>query len=211
MSSGFATAATNPYATPQCLSEAADASPAAAKTKHGSLAIVFAGFLLVLGGYFTSNIFLIADLYHVPFGPNGKVLSSPFAATFSTPAQQWMLYGACAAATIAGCIMVGSQAFNPLAAVAYIMCPLMAGIYLVASPLRIAQKWAFPVATFYLAVGSCLAGTGIIRLGNLYGQPGSGFEPVGASMLTEVGLALFVGAVVKLACTAPAQPIPASA
>lgn len=186
----------NPYASPSVESRSTPIT-ATPVTKPGSLAIILAGFVLLLAGYFTSNLFLIADLYHIGFGPNGKVIASPLAAAFNTPAQQWMLYVAFAAAFIAGAVMIGSQRFNPMAVVCFVMCPLAGGVYLIASPLRIAQKHAEPVAALYLLVGSCLFCTGATRMFLLYGQNTNGFAPVAASMMTEVGLALVVGSAVK--------------
>src|SRR5688572_6612578 len=157
MSTAFGNSFENPYASP--VPENRPAAAAAPAEKPGSLGVFFAGFILLLGGYFTSNIFLIADLYHVPFGPNGKVIASPFAETFSTAPQQWMLYAACAAAFVAGVVMIGSQRFNPMTFVAYIMCPLVGLIYLIASPLRMVQKHADVVSAVYLLIGSCLVFT----------------------------------------------------
>jgi hypothetical protein len=186
----------NPYASPRLESGPAP-SPPTPVAKPGSLVIILVGFMLVLGGYLTSNLFLISDLYQVGFGPDGKVLSSPFAAAFSTPGQQWMLYAACAAAFIAGAIMVGSQPFNPMAVVCYAMCPLICFIFIVAWPLRVVQKYADAVAAFDLLVGSSLLFTGATRMFLLYGQRGGGFEPVAASMMTEAGLALMLGSALK--------------
>jgi hypothetical protein len=195
MSSSFTGYAENPYASPQGLSEV-DVKPETAKP--GSLAIVFGGFVLLLVGYLTSNLFLISDLYNVPFGPDDKPVPSPFAIAFTSPAALWGAYSLGAAAAIAGAVMIASQAFNPLAVVCYMFCPIAAASWLVGSPLRVARSWAMPVATLYLAVGSCLAGVGIIQLVSLYGQPNVSFAPVAASMITEVGLALIVGAGIKL-------------
>jgi hypothetical protein len=198
MSTAFAESFQNPYASPAPESRPAPAAIPA--EKPGSIAIFFAGFILLLGGYFTSNIFLIADLYHVPFGPNGKAIPSPFAASFSTAPQQWMLYAACAAGFVAGVILIGSQRFNPMTLVACIMCPLVGLIILIASPLRIARKYAEPVAAVYLLIGSCLAFTGLTQMFRLYGAANDGFAPVAASLMAEAGLAFIIGALIKFWC-----------
>src|SRR5687768_3114420 len=123
MSTAFADSLQNPYASPA--QEIRPAAVAAAAEKPGSLALFFLGFILLLGGYFTSNIFLISDLYNVPFGPNGKAIPSPFASAAGTAPQQWLLYAAFAAAFVVGAVLIGSQRFNPLTFVAHIMCPLV--------------------------------------------------------------------------------------
>lgn len=167
--------------------------------KPGSFLIVSLGFVLLLGGYFVS-IFIISDLYQVGFGPNGEAIPSPFAASLETPIQQWMLYGVSALATIAGLIMIGSQRFNPFAAVAYIMCPLVGMTFLVGWPLRAvkADGVAVAVVGIYLATGSCLAAVGIMRLVSLYGEPGGAFGAVGGSIMAQAGLALAFGALLKM-------------
>jgi hypothetical protein len=199
MSTLLADQVQNPYASPGL---EGGRPPAAVKpTVVGSLAMVFGGFFLVLLGYFTSNLFLIGDLYKVGMGPDGQSISSPFALFATTPVEQWLLYALCASAFIAGAVMIGSQRFNPLAVVIYVMCPLVGAIYMVATPLRIVSgKYAELVAALYLLVGSCLAFTGITRLFLLYGRPGQEFAPILASMMAEVGLTLIVGAVVKFWC-----------
>jgi hypothetical protein len=187
----------NPYASPQPCADSRPAPAEAAKPAPGSLFAILGGFALLLVGYFTSNLLVISDLYHIGFGPDGDI-PSPLAAFFKTPGQQWAMYCLSAAATIAGCILFGSQRYNPLAIVCYIMCPLACLVFLIASPLRLAKKLALPVATVYLIVGGCLSGIGMMRLFSLYGQPESDFAPVLASMATQVGLALAIGAILKL-------------
>jgi hypothetical protein len=204
MSVALADLADNPYASPSAVAAPAPAAPAA-DARPGSLVLIVVGFVLVLVGYITSNFFLISDLYHVGFGPGGKEIPSPFAPVFSTPALQWMLYLASASAFVAGAVMIGSQRFNPLAVVAYVMCPLIGIIHLVGAPLRIAKKYAEAVATVYLLIGSCLAFTGATQMFRLYGLADPGMAPVGASLLSEVGLAFVVGAALKFCC------LPASA
>src|SRR5262245_375347 len=168
MSTTFADAFENPYASPSSTPKAPPAPAPAAKAKPGSLAIIFPGFILLLVGYLCSNLFLISDLYQVGFGPGGKVIPSPFAMAFQTPAQQWMVYLATASAFVAGAVMFGSQRFNPITVVCYMMCPLAGAIFLIASPLRIVQKYAEPVAAIYLLIGSCLVFTGATRMFLLY-------------------------------------------
>jgi hypothetical protein len=202
MSTMLADRVPNPYASPGL-----ERTPAPAPTKPttavGSLAMVFGGFILVLAGYFTSNLFLIGDLYKIGMGPEGKPIASPFALLGTTPVEQWLLYALCASAFIAGAVMIGSQRFNPMAVVCYVMCPLVGAIYLVGSPLRIApKKYAEIVAAVYLLGGSCLAFTGVTRLFLLYGRTGQEMAPILASMMTEVGLALILGAIVKFWCAA---------
>jgi len=188
----------NPYASPQVCETPHRAQLQQEKPQPGSLALILGGFFMLLIGYLTSNLFVIGDLYHLAFGPDNQHIASPFAALFSSPAQEWGLYCLCAGATIAGCVMFGSQRYNPLAIVCYMMCPIASLIFLVAAPLRLARKTALPVAAIYLAVGGCLAGTGITQLVSLYGRPNLNFEPPLASMMAEVGLAFVVGAILKL-------------
>ena len=195
MSTVVADSFQNPYASP--VPETRPAPATVPAEKPGSLGLIFGGFVLLLAGYFTSNLFLIFDLYHVPFGSDGQVIPSPLAAAASTAAQRWLLYVVCASAFVSGAVMIGSQRFNPMAVVCYVMCPLIGLIYLIASPLRMARKHAEAVATVYLLIGSCLAFTGGIQLFRLYGLPTNGFAPVGASLMTEAGLVLIVGAIIK--------------
>jgi hypothetical protein len=196
MSISFADAAQNPYASPSLEASSAPVETAPSPTP-GSLAIIFPGFVLLLVGYFMSNLLLIGDLYHIGMGPQGQVVASPLAAICRTAPEQWLLYVLCAAAFVAGAVMIGSQRFNPMAVVCYVMCPIVGAIYLVGSPLRMAVKYAEIVATLYLLVGSCLAFTGLTQLLRLHQQSNNGFAPIAASMMTEAGLALVVGAALK--------------
>jgi hypothetical protein len=186
----------NPYVSPRSAVTPV-AAPAVQPIRPGSIGITVGGFVLLLLGYFASNLFVISDLYHIGFGPDGKVIPSPLASIASTAPQQWMLYAACAAAFVTGAVMIGSQSFNPLVAVCYIICPVVGIIYLVATPLRIVKKYAEPVAALYLLVGSCLVITGATQLLRLYGHATGGFAPVAASMMTEAGLAIVVGSALK--------------
>ena len=192
MSSIFADNFPNPYSSPRAA--ALRASSACPRKRAGSVGIIFGGFVLLLGGYFTSNLFLISDLYHVGMGPGGEAIPSPLAAAFTTAPQQWGLYMACAAAFVAGAVMIGSQPFNPMAIVCYVMCPLVGMIYAIATPLRMVKKYAEAGRGLYLLVGSCLFITGATQLFRLYGQAHGGFAPIAASMMTEAGLAFVVGA-----------------
>src|SRR4029079_7825428 len=90
MSAVLADSVSNPYATPRI--EAAPAPVAAPAKKPGSLGMIFGGFVLLLLGYFTSNLLLISDLYKIGIGPNGQPVPSPFAMATTTPAVQWLLY-----------------------------------------------------------------------------------------------------------------------
>ena len=67
-------------------------------------------------------------------------------------------------------------------------------------PLRMVRKYAEIVAAGYLLVGSCLTCTGATRLVALYQRSSDGFAPILASMMTEAGLALVLGAIVKFWC-----------
>jgi len=208
MSAVIADSVSNPYATPRVATVPAPAP--VASNKPGSFPIIFGGFVLLLLGYFTSNLLVIAELYKIGMGPDGTA-PPPLAALQLTPAQGWMFYIASAAAFIVGAVMVGSQRFNPIAVVCYVMCPLVGLIYAVASPLRMVRKYAEIVAAGYLLVGSCLACTGAMRLIALYQRSNDGFAPVLASMMTEAGLALVLGAIVKfwsVPATSPADEAP---
>jgi hypothetical protein len=196
MSTFLANQFPNPYASPQAATAPA-AKPATPANKPGNIGIVLGGFVLLFAGYIISNIFVISDLYHMPMGPDKEFIPSPFSPLFTTPAQQWTFYVVCAAAFVAGAVMIGSQNFNPIVVVAYVMCPIVGMIYLVASPLRMVQRYADVVAAGYLLVGSCLAFTGATRLFLLYGTRTDGFAPILASMMTEVGLAFIAGAGLK--------------
>jgi hypothetical protein len=46
-------------------------------------------------------------------------------------------------------------------------------------------------------VGSCLTFTGATRLFLLYGNSNGSFAPVAASMMTEAGLAMILGSMIK--------------
>jgi hypothetical protein len=192
----------NPYASPPAEEPIIRAELAKLEPQPGSLVIIFPGFILLLVGYLASNIFAIADLYQVGFGPGGEVIPSPFAGALGEgPAGAWLLYGLFATAAVAGCILVGSQNFNPLTAVLFMMCPLVALVFLAAMPLRIAQKHVIPVAAAYLMVGTCLAGAGLMRMISLYGEVGLDFQPILASLMLQIGLAMLGGAMLKLART----------
>jgi hypothetical protein len=211
MSTLLADSASNPYASPAPV-VTAEKPKEELKVNMGSVGIILGGLVLMLVGYLTSNLFLMSDLYHIGMGPDGKEMPSPFAAALTSPAQLWLVYILCASACVVGAVMIGSQAFNPITAVCYIMCPLAAVVCLVGAPLRIAKKYATAVATIYLGIGSCLACTGAMRLVQLYQLPNNEFEPVLASMLTEAGLALVLGAIVKFwRCTPSAAAINAAA
>jgi len=186
----------NPYASPTPDASPAPVQPAA--SQHGSLACIIPGFLLLLVGYLASNVLAIADLYHVGFGPDGQFIPSPLAGVFTTPFLQWLFYALTASAAIAGCVLVGSQNFNPMVVVCYVMCPLVGLVFLLGLPLRIAGRFAAPIATIYLAIGTCLAGAGLMRLVSLYGRPNLEFEPMLASLLAESGVALLAGGILKL-------------
>lgn len=189
--------APNPYASPSAAPQAQQTAEPVAP-RQGSLAIIIPGFLLLLVGYLTSNLFAVGDLYGLGYGPGGEPIPSPLAEVFKTPMQQGLFYAITAAATIAGCIMIGSQNFNPMAAVMYMLCPIVGLVFLVAMPLRVARRWAIPIATIYLGLGTCLAGAGVLRLINLYGQPDLTLEPLLASLMTEIGYALLFGGLLKL-------------
>ena len=151
----------NPYASPAPVEAPIQAELVEPKPKFGSLAIIFLGFILLLVGYLTSNILAISDLYQIGMGPDGEATASPFAVFGTSPAAQWLFYAVCASAAIAGCILIGSQNFNPMVAVIFFMCPIAGLVFLVATPLRIAQKHVVPVAAIYLMIGVCLAGVGL--------------------------------------------------
>ncbi len=204
MSSALPNFAENPYASPQTNCPPPPNIPAAA-AKPGSVGMVLGGLVLMLVGYLASNLFLISDLYHLGFGPNGEAIPSPLGMAVQSPAQLWMIYAGFAAAFVAGAVMMGSQGFNPVTIVCYVMCPLAAFVYFAGLPLRSARKYAEAVATIYLVIGSCLVCTGATRLFLLYGQPADDFAPVTASMMTEVGLALVVGSLLKFWRIAPAR------
>jgi hypothetical protein len=189
----------NPYASPRLESSTA-AQPQTVAAKPGSVVIILLGLVLVLVGYLASNLFMISNLYQVGFGPDGQVVPSPFVAAGTTPLVQWLIYAAFAAAFVGGAVMIGSQPFNPMAIVCYMMCPLVSLIFIVGWPLRVVRRYVEAVAGFYLLVGSALVFTGATRMFLLYGKAaGDSFEPVAASMMTQAGLALVVGAMVKFA------------
>src|SRR5438105_881158 len=122
--SGFAAAEQlNPYASPtiDAAREPAAARPAA---KPGSVAIVLSGLVLLLVGYFTSNLLVMAELYDIDWGPGASNAPSPFASVLPTAMHQWLAYAVAAAAFVVGAVMVGSQRFNPMTIVVYVMCPL---------------------------------------------------------------------------------------
>jgi hypothetical protein len=196
----------NPYTSPPADVPIIQAELAEDRPRHGSLAIIFLGFGLLLIGYLTSNVFAIFGLYEIGVGPQGDAVPSPLAGLCTTPAAQWMFYGLCASGAVLGCILIGSQNFNPLAAVMFFLCPIVGLVFLAATPLRIARKQAVPVAAIYLMIGTCLAGVGLMRLIGLYGQAGLGFEPILASLMLQAGVAMLGGAMLKLACTTDPKP-----
>jgi hypothetical protein len=185
----------NPYSSPQFA--APEAPPAVEPAPHGSVGLILTGFFLLLVGYLTSNLFAIADLYGLGMGPAGEQVPSPLSAVFTTPFQRWMFYVATGAAFVSGAVLLGSQRFNPITVVCYVMCPLAGLAFLVASPLREIKRFAEPVAALYLLVGSALAFTGVSQLYVLYGNTSGSFVPVLASMMTQVGLAMVIGAMLK--------------
>ena len=195
----------NPYASPVGDVPVIQAELVENKPQHGSLAIIFLGFVLLLVGYLAGNIFAVFDLYQISMGPDGEPMPSPLAELCPTPASQWLFYGLCAAATVAGCILLGSQNFNPLCAVIFFMCPIAGLVFLLASPLRMVRKHVVPVAAIYLMIGTCLAGVGLTKLIGMYGQPGLEFEPILFSLAFQAGLAMLAGAMLKLARTPPEQ------
>ena len=194
MSASPADLVANPYASPEF---APAEAPAKETPQHGSVALIMTGFVLLLVGYLTSNLFAIADLYGLGMGPEGEVIPSPLSLVFTTPFQRWMFYVVSGAAFVVGAVLLGSQRFNPVTVVCYVMCPLAGLAFLVASPLREIQKFAEPVAAIYLLIGSALAFTGITQLYLLYGTNNGSFVSVLASMMTQVGTAMILGALLK--------------
>ena len=194
MSAPSADLLANPYASPELAPIEASAKPA---PEHGSVILIMAGFFLLLVGYLTSNLFAIADLYGLGMGPEGETVPSPLSLVFTTPFQRWMFYIVSGAAFIGGAVLLGSQRFNPVTVVCYVMCPLAGFAFLVASPLREIKKFAEPIAALYLLIGSALAFAGITQLYLLYGTNNGSFVPVLASMMTQVGMALAIGALLK--------------
>lgn len=183
----------NPYASPAALPEPPPVEQAPAR--EGTIGLIIAGVALLLMGYFTSNLFAIDDLYGIGLGPRGQ---SPLAGVFTTPAQQWLFYVLTASAAAAGCVLFGSQRFHSAMAVIFFFCPIATLVFVAGYPLRTARRFAIPISTAYLAIGTCLAGAGVMRLINLYGRPDLGLEPFLASLLTEAGAAMVAGAVLKL-------------
>jgi hypothetical protein len=78
------------------------------------------------------------------------------------------------------------------------MCPLASLAFIIGWPLRFVRKHADPLAAIYLVGGSCLTGVGITAMFLLYGGTSHGFSPVTASMMTQAGRALALGAQVRL-------------
>ena len=189
---------TNPYASPTAAPEAQLLPAEPAAPRPGSLVMIILGFFLLLVGYVISNALAIGDLYGLGMAPEGEKIPSPLAELCSSPFELWLFYAATAGATVAGCLLIGSQNANPMAIVCYVMCPIAGLVFLLGMPLRMAGRWGQSIGTIYLGVGTCLAGAGILRLVNLYGQPGVTFEPILASLMTEAGLALAAGGLLKL-------------
>lgn len=167
--------------------------------ERGSVPVIVIGGVLFIFGYICSNVFAIADMYHVGLGTYGEFVPSPLASAFKTPLEQWLVYALAAAAVVAGCVLIGSQNYHPAAVVCFILCPLMGLVFAVGMPLRSAWRFAVPAATAYVGVGTCLAGAGVMHLMNLYGRLHVGFEPIVASLLLEGGLAMVIGGFLKLA------------
>jgi hypothetical protein len=179
--------------------------------ERGSVPVIVIGGVLFLFGYICSNVFAIADLYHVGLGTYGEFVPSPIASAFKAPLEQWLIYALAAAAVVAGCVLIGSQNYHPAAVVCFILCPLMGLVFAMGMPLRSAWRHAVPAATAYVGVGTCLAGAGVIHLMNLYGRLHVGFEPIVASLLLEGGLAMVIGGFLKLAHSGAFSPPPAEA
>jgi hypothetical protein len=204
MSTPFADLFVNPYAAPQdapIVAEVVQEPP-----KPGSISLILGGFVLLVVGYLTSNLFAIADLYGLGMGPGGQQIPSPLGGVLTTPLQKWLFYVATASACIAGAVMLGSQRWNPFAVVCYVMCPIVGVAYFIAWPLRSVKRYAEQVATVYLLIGSILAFTGGTQLFLLYGNSRGSFAPVIASLMTEVGVALMLGALLKFWHASPASP-----
>ena len=202
----------NPYTSPPADEPIIRAELVTDQPKFGSLPIVVGGFVLLLAGYLASNVFAIADLYQIGFGPGGEVIPSPFAGFLGEGAAgAWLFYGLCASAAVLGCVLIGSQNFNPMLAVVFFMCPIVGLVFLVSMPLRIAKKHVVPVAAIYLMIGTCLAGVGLTQMIGLYGQAGLDFQPILASLMLQAGLAMLCGAMLKLARTPDQQPTPSAA
>jgi hypothetical protein len=198
----------NPYASPQ------DAPPIVAEVasppeKPGSLGIILGGFVLLLVGYITS-VLAIADLYGLGMGPDGQPTPSPLAEVFTSPIQQWLFYVLTGSTFVAGAVMLGSQRMNPLAMVCYAMCPIAGLAFAAGWPLRAVKKFAEPVAALYLLVGSALAFTGGTQLFLLFGKSNGSFQPVLASLLALVGVALMVGAGIKFMYSGASGQAPAA-
>jgi hypothetical protein len=179
--------------------------------ERGSVPVIVIGGVLFIFGYICSNVFAIADLYHVGLGTYGEFVPSPLSSAFNSPLELWLIYALAAAAVVAGCVLIGCQNYHPAAVVCFILCPLMGLVFAVGMPLRSAWRYAVPAATAYVGVGTCLAGAGVMHLVNLYGRLHVGFEPIVASLLVEAGLAMVVGGFLKLVHSGAFSQPPAEA
>ena len=184
----------NPYDSPS--TETAPKQPEPPKAGFCFLAMLGMGALFV--GYM-GTVLLAFDIFAERGG-------SPLEEVFTAHYQQWLFLALAFAMTTAGAILVGGSRFEPILAVVYILCPIMAFAFALGSPLRLAKKWTLPIAFAYLMIGTGVAGTSIVQLVHAHGQVDQEFNGLLACLGTELGLALAVGALVKLWYHKPEEP-----
>lgn len=185
----------NPYETPvETLEETNTASEEAAKPTAMSATIAVAGVFVLLFGYATSA-FTVIDLY-LPSSP----LLSEIVGTTLGPTTLWFFYAIALSTAVAGTLMICSRPIPTSVIVVYFMCPLVAVTYAIGSPLRLAKKWAMPVAAIYLALGTCCGAIAIPKMMAYYAirDTDEALGAIGFHMLLLAGAACIAGAVTKL-------------
>lgn len=173
---------TNPYENGQALQ-----SESPKKSTFCWFALL--GMVLLFVGYFGSLVMAFQIYAAEGMGP--------FEGVFAHSYQEiWLLSFAMLVATTGG-ILVGGNRFESMLAVVYIMCPLIGVSFGIGCPLRLAKnKWILPVSAIYLIGGMALAGACITFLTKAYGT--ENFAAIGAVLGTVVGLAMALGALLKL-------------
>jgi len=162
-----------------------------------STGMVFVGALLLLLGYLGSYMLLMLDLSGATL-EDGTPLPSPLGAVIQSTQQMWLIFEVDTLMIVAGSILVASQPFCSLVAVAYIMCPIVGLVYLLGAPLRGDKSWNRRAAQVYLLIGIVAVIAGAVYLKQGPADPAFPLDFVGAGFALQFGLAATLGAILRL-------------
>ena len=157
-----------------------------------SLGIMFLGFILFLPGYMGSTLVLIGDLYGN--SADGFGLQAIIGQEFNP----WLGYAFCTTFFVLGTLLIGSQRFMAITAVAYVICPIVAIAALLGAPLRGRASWNRTAAIIYAVGGAIIAGVAMWMMLQMLGKEFT-LETFGASIAFQLGIAATIGGLLYLA------------